>query len=75
MVRPTITKEEFIRYYAAHSALTLEELWRIGRRPQRCQCGEDICQGWQMISRECAESEIELGRLPASVLADWEDQE
>lgn len=67
-------KEDFVRGYAQRSGVTPERLYELGRRPQPCNCGEDGCEKWQMISREAAQSEIELGRLPASVLADYDEQ-
>jgi hypothetical protein len=44
----TITKDDFIRAYAARSGLTPEQLLALGRDAFPCDCGDAICEGWQM---------------------------
>lgn len=44
-----MTKEEFEQLYADRSNSTIEWLHEHGRYATECNCGEDICKGWQMI--------------------------
>lgn len=43
-----MTKEEFEKGYAERSGVTVEWLESQGRSADPCDCGEDICEGWQM---------------------------
>lgn len=58
-----MTRDEFESAYAARSGMTVDRLHELGRRAYPCRCLEEICEGWQMISHEAAQTEIELGRL------------
>ena len=40
---------EFEREYAARSGLTVAQLRILGLYAMQCDCGEDHCQGWQMV--------------------------
>lgn len=54
MASEPLTAEEFERQYAERSGVTVEALrgppWNRVVRP--CDCGEDVCQGWQSLSPE-----------------------
>jgi hypothetical protein len=43
-----MTREEFEQQYAERSGITVEEL-RIYRTVLPCDCGEEGCEGWQMV--------------------------
>ena len=43
-----MTLDEFETAYAERSGWTVEFLHENGRRGAPCDCGEDICEGWQM---------------------------
>jgi hypothetical protein len=45
-----MTLDEFEAAYAANSGITVEQLHRLGRHAAPCDCGDDMCVGWQMIS-------------------------
>ena len=49
-----MTKDAFERDYAKRSSITVEELHALGLRAERCECGEDGCNGWKMASRDPA---------------------
>ena len=58
-VSPKITSaEEFERFYVANSEaqgytrLTVEALHSMGRYGAPCDCGDEICTGWQMLHVE-----------------------
>lgn len=44
-----MTKDEFEQGYAARSGVTVDWLHDHGRRGGPCCCGEDDCEGWQML--------------------------
>jgi hypothetical protein len=51
--RPCITydiheAEAFAQRYAGRSGTTVEFLREHGRIPLPCDCGDAICEGWQM---------------------------
>lgn len=48
-----MTSEEFEKAYAERSGLTLEQL-RTFRTVRPCQCGSEMCEGWQSLSFENA---------------------
>ena len=54
-------KEEFESQYAQRSGVTVEWLHKYGRYGIPCDCGEDYCEGWQMIfvNKPLPESEWE----------------
>jgi hypothetical protein len=39
---------EFERRYAERSRITVEDLHRWGRYAEPCECGDPMCEGWQM---------------------------
>lgn len=43
-----LTGDEFEAAYAARAGVTVEALHRHGRFAEPCDCGESICEGWQM---------------------------
>jgi hypothetical protein len=45
----TMTAEEFERAYAERSGITVERLRELGRIVAPCDCGEEICEGWQSL--------------------------
>lgn len=49
-----VTAEEFEAAYAKRSGWTVERL-RQFRTVRPCQCGDELCEGWQSISHERAE--------------------
>ena len=51
LLKGAMTKEEFIKGYARRSGLTVEELAALGNYVEPCSCGDDSCQGWQMLFR------------------------
>jgi hypothetical protein len=44
-----ITAAEFEQQYAERSNMTIEQL-REWREPAPCDCGDELCRGWQMVS-------------------------
>lgn len=52
MTRGTdVTRDEFERAYAERSGVTVQELHDHGRFAEPCDCGADMCEGWQMAHR------------------------
>lgn len=47
-----MTTEEFERQYAERSGLTVEKLRAWGRIVAPCDCGDDMCEGWQSTTAE-----------------------
>lgn len=45
-------RREFAEAYAFRSGVTVEWLRRHGQEARPCNCGEDICKGWQMAHVE-----------------------
>jgi len=43
-----MTKEEFEKYYAANSGMSVERLHEVGFYAEPCQCGDETCLGWAM---------------------------
>ena len=43
-----ITREEFEQAYAARSGVTVQWLRSQGLEAGPCDCGDEICEGWQM---------------------------
>lgn len=58
-----VTAEEFERRYAERSGISVERLREAGRVVRSCDCGEDGCEGWQMVSQERA-AEIDDPAVP-----------
>jgi hypothetical protein len=58
-----LTKEAFIDRYCARSLATRDIiLARMDAYP--CDCGDERCLGWQMLSPEGAAIAKELGQIP-----------
>jgi hypothetical protein len=49
----TMVAEEFERWYAEGSGMTVEVLRRY-RTVRPCSCGEPECRGWQSVSHAAA---------------------
>lgn len=43
-----MTKDQFEEKYATRSNVTVQFLHDHGRYAEPCECGEKICEGWQM---------------------------
>ena len=43
-----ITREQFEDAYANRSGVTVEWLKQHGREARPCNCGDELCEGWQM---------------------------
>jgi hypothetical protein len=50
-----VSAETFFNSYAERSGLTPGQLAAFGQRAYRCACGEDGCEGWQMLSVDSVE--------------------
>ena len=48
------TAEEFERWYAVNSKVTVSFLHKNGRYGKSCDCKEDGCTGWQMAHKHDA---------------------
>lgn len=46
------TAEEFEKGYAERSGISVEGLRREGHVVHPCDCGEEGCEGWQMVDRK-----------------------
>ena len=46
------TVQEFERWYANNSGVTVEFLHKYGRYGAPCDCGDTICTGWQMTHQD-----------------------
>jgi hypothetical protein len=46
-----ITAEQFEREYAERCKMPVERL-RLFRTVRPCDCGDEICKGWQSVSHE-----------------------
>ena len=42
------TAEQFAKEYAERSGVTIAWLKQHGREVMPCDCGDDMCEGWQM---------------------------
>jgi hypothetical protein len=49
-IQNIMTKDEFEQAYAKRSGITLEQLREINREARPCDCGDELCQGWQMVN-------------------------
>jgi hypothetical protein len=45
-----MTKEEFEKQYAEKSGLTIDQLHWFGLHAETCDCGDERCNGWIMVS-------------------------
>ena len=50
-----MTAEEFEEWYAANSGVTVQQLREWGRIVAPCDCGEEVCQGWQSVEDTCCD--------------------
>jgi len=46
-----ISKEEFERYWACNSGMTVAELHAYGWHCEPCDCGAKSCRGWRMVTQ------------------------
>lgn len=53
MTAPKITAEEFERGYAERCGKTVEQ-FRERRTVRPCNCGDEICEGWQALTHASA---------------------
>jgi hypothetical protein len=44
------TREEFTSRYAARSGMTIERLGELNQEARPCDCGDEQCRGWQMVT-------------------------
>lgn len=59
-MRGVTTAEEFLAGYLVRSGMTREQL--LERRiVATCSCGDEVCEGWQVISAE-SEASLLIGR-------------
>lgn len=47
-----MTKEEFEHGYATRSGVSVARLHQLGRCAVPCDCGDEMCDGWQMLTRD-----------------------
>jgi hypothetical protein len=47
-----ITQTEFIKQFCENSDITEKELNELGKFAFPCDCDEEVCQGWEMLSLE-----------------------
>ena len=45
-----MTREDFENGYAERSGVTVEWLHEQNQYAIPCDCGDDLCQGWQMVN-------------------------
>ena len=50
-----MTAEQFERWYVDNCGVAVEELRGWNRVVRPCDCGDDICEGWQMIPQWLAD--------------------
>ena len=49
-----LSKHEFVSRYASKSNVTEAQLAEMGLHAEPCDCGDETCLGWQMVSQELA---------------------
>ena len=52
MSESMMTMEEFEKYYADNSHMTVKKLRELGLVALLCDCGEKGCHGWKMDTKE-----------------------
>lgn len=62
-----MTREEFERGYATLSAVTVDYLYSKGLRAYPCDCSEEGCEGWQMLTEQQAKLYGVVEKLRARV--------
>jgi len=55
-----MNESEFERKYAKRSKTTVKRLHELGLFAVPCDCGNKLCKGWAMITRENLKSHVEL---------------
>ena len=45
-----MTRQEFEQGYAERSKVTVEWLHEQNQHAIPCDCGDDLCKGWQMVN-------------------------
>ena len=50
----------FVKNYCKRSKLSEDRLLELGLFPIPCNCGEDDCLGWAMITKEELKSHMDL---------------
>ena len=53
-----MTQTEFINQYCERSNITEKALNTLGRFAMPCDCKEEGCKGWAMISKEQLEHQV-----------------
>lgn len=48
---PESARLDYEAKYAAESRMTIDELHKHGLYAEACDCGEQSCEGWKMVSR------------------------
>ena len=48
MCTPGLSAEEFVAAYAERSGVTVDWLRQHGQEVRPCDCGDEMCEGWQM---------------------------
>jgi hypothetical protein len=55
-----MTETEFEKAYAKNSGLTIKRLHELGQFAVPCDCEEEICEGWVMVSRNTVKDHVKL---------------
>ena len=55
-----MTQSEFIKIYCKNSNITEKRLNDLGQFAIKCECGDEDCPRWAMISKENIKSHIDL---------------
>ena len=55
-----LTEDQFEKRYAKKSKMTIKQLHKLGLFAVPCDCGDDICEGWVMITRENLKGHVQL---------------
>lgn len=55
-----MTQSEFIAYYCKNSKMSEKRINELGEFAVPCECGEEDCLGWAMITKEDMKSHAEL---------------
>ena len=73
MVKPLISREQFIQQYTYRSKVSLVEL---GREAYPCACDYEGCEGWQMSTKKWMQDYTEMGGfINLEDYIDWLEQE
>ena len=55
-----IIQSEFIRFYCENSKMSEKRLNELGHFSIVCDCEEDDCSGWAMVSRNSIKAHVDL---------------